>query len=86
MMGMVVVSADAKKKVKTAVFPDGSPIPAWFSDTAKVDVATLGKQYVVTDYGVKTDSTVVQTRRCRPSSTALRKRAGEWWSFLAELS
>ena len=34
MMGMAVVSADAKKKVKTAVFPDGSPIPAWFSDTA----------------------------------------------------
>lgn len=43
------------------VFPDGTPIPAWFSDTAKVDVATLGRQYVVTDYGVRRDSTLVQT-------------------------
>ena len=49
------------KKVKKDVFPDGTPVPAWFSDTARVDVSTLGKQYVITDYGVKTDSTIVQT-------------------------
>lgn len=57
----VFISADAKKKVKVSLFPDGTPIPAWFSDTAKVDVSQLGRQYVVTDYGVKNDSTVVQT-------------------------
>lgn len=55
-------SAGKKPKVKPT-FPDGTPIPAWFSDTAKVDVATLGRQYVVTDYGVSPDSTVIQTRR-----------------------
>jgi len=48
-------------KGRAEVFPDGSPIPEWFSDTTKVDVERLGKQYVVTDYGVGRDSTMVQT-------------------------
>lgn len=58
----VAVCANAKKKVKASVFPDGTPIPAWFSDTSRVDVASLGRQYVVTEYGVTTDSTVIQTK------------------------
>ena len=45
------------------LFPDGTPIPAWFSDTAKVDVDKLGKRYVVTDYGVKNDSNLLQTEQ-----------------------
>lgn len=49
----------AKKKAET--FPNGTPIPAWFTDTVKVDDSQLGKRYVITDYGVKQDSTVVQT-------------------------
>ena len=61
MMGLTIMTVQAKKKVKTALFPDGTPIPAWFSDTTRVDVTQLGKQYVVTDYGVSTDSTIVQT-------------------------
>lgn len=48
------------KKVQEK-FPDGTPVPAWFNDTSAVDVSTLGKQYIITDYGVKNDSTVVQT-------------------------
>lgn len=42
-------------------WPDGTPMDAWFSDTTKVDVHSLGKQYVVTDYGVSTNPNVVQT-------------------------
>jgi polygalacturonase len=61
MVCLAAVTVQAKKKVKTALFPDGTPIPAWFSDTSRVDVNQLGKKYVVTDYGVSTDSTVVQT-------------------------
>ena len=53
--------AVANSKVKPDTFPDGSIIPAWFADTTKVDVSTLGKKYVVTDYGVKADSSIVQT-------------------------
>ena len=43
-------------------WPDGTPMDPWFSRTQKVDVAQLGRQYVVTDYGVTADSTKVQTK------------------------
>ena len=45
----------------TDTFPDGTPIPAWFRETAPVDAASLGPRYVVTDYGVLRDSTLLQT-------------------------
>lgn len=53
------LSSVGKKTVEK--FPDGTSIPSWFADTASVDVGTLGKKYVITDYGVRNDSTVVQT-------------------------
>lgn len=43
-------------------WPDGSGMDDWFLKAGKVDVALLGRQYVITDYGVTTDSTVVQTK------------------------
>ena len=59
---MHLATADAKrKKPAPDLWPDGTPIDAWFSDTARIDVATLGTPYRITDYGVTTDSTVVQT-------------------------
>ena len=60
---MVVIAGAAKPKKKAAVdvWPDGTVMDAWFKDTTKVDVAKLGNQYVITDFGVKQDSTVVQT-------------------------
>ena len=59
LMLMSAVTADAKKK--QSVWPDGTAMDQWFGDTAKVDVAALGKQYVITDYGVKNDSALLQT-------------------------
>jgi polygalacturonase len=44
------------------VWPDGTPIDTWFSNTEKVDVSALGKSYVITDYGVQNDSNIVQTK------------------------
>ena len=55
-------TAFAKKK-KVDLFPDGTPIPEWFNDTTKVDVDKLGKKYVITDYGVKNDSNLLQTEQ-----------------------
>ena len=49
----------AKKK---ALWPDGTPMDPWFADTTQVDLNQLGRRYVVTDYGVSTDSTQVQTQ------------------------
>ena len=45
------------------LFPDGTPIPDWFRETETVDYKTLGNQYVITKYGVKKDSTLLQTRQ-----------------------
>ena len=62
MLCMAVGTVEARKpKVKTQLFPDGTPIPAWFGDTSRVDVNLLGKRYALTDYGVKADSNLVQT-------------------------
>ena len=54
------------KKNKTASvekWPDGTVMDAWFKDTAKIDVATLGRQYVLTDYGIIAGSRQVQTQQ-----------------------
>lgn len=44
-------------------WPDGTPIDKWFSDTSKIALKELGRQYIVTDYGVKNDSTIIQTEQ-----------------------
>ena len=52
LMLCVATAAIGKKKVKaTELWPDGTEIPAWFSDTSRVDLSGL-KQYDVTAYGV----------------------------------
>ena len=43
----------AKKTVD--LWPDGTEIGEWFRQTEPVNVASLGKQYRVTDYGVVND-------------------------------
>ena len=58
---VLVLGLQANAKKSQNLFPDGTPIPAWFSDTADVNINTLGKQYVMTEYGVKDDSTIIQT-------------------------
>src|SRR5690606_36616649 len=44
------------------LFPDGTPIPDWFRDINETDISKLGKHYRITDFGVKTDSSLVQTK------------------------
>lgn len=48
--------------VKKERFPDGTIIPAWFSDTSKLTLSDLGKPYIITNYGVIRDSMLVQTK------------------------
>lgn len=45
------------------LFPDGTPIPEWFNQNEIVDINTLGEAYRITDHGVVTDSTVIQTEK-----------------------
>lgn len=42
-------------------WPDGTKMDKWFSDTTKRSLSSLGKQYVITDYGVKNDPCLLQT-------------------------
>ncbi|MGM8363590.1 rhamnogalacturonidase [Flavobacterium sp. ARAG 55.4] len=49
------------QKNNTDLFPDGTKIPEWFLDAKKINPEDLGKFYSITDYGVKNDSTLVQT-------------------------
>ena len=44
-------------------FPDGSPISSWFKNDQKLQLKDLGQQYRITDFGVKQDSILVQTKR-----------------------
>ena len=63
LLSVLVMSgaARSRKKDVAAVWPDGTVMDAWFLDTTKVDVSSLGRQYVITDFGVKHDSCLVQT-------------------------
>ena len=56
------VNASAKNKPSKEVWPNGEAMDAWFLDSAKVDVKTLGKRFVLTDYGVRQGTTDIQTK------------------------
>ena len=61
MLALACIAASGKKKVtKQQLWPDGTPISEWFSDTTRVDLSGL-KHYVVTNYGVNGYSSEVQT-------------------------
>ena len=63
-LSMLVLTGMAKsKKQVVETWPDGTPMDAWFQQATKVDVNTLGKQYVLTDYGVLANSPEVQTQK-----------------------
>ncbi|MBE8726161.1 rhamnogalacturonidase [Flavobacterium hungaricum] len=58
-LGLVKDSFSQNEK-KT--FPDGTPISEWFTNSKKLELQNLGKQYLITDFGVVIDSTWVQTQ------------------------
>jgi len=65
LLAVLTLTASAKPKGKKAVetWPDGIVMDAWFMEKGRVDVNALGRQYVLTDYGVLAGSTDVQTRQ-----------------------
>ncbi len=40
------------------LFPDGTPIDSWFYDTRVPELSELGTQYIITDYGVRSDGKI----------------------------
>jgi hypothetical protein len=61
-------------------WPDGSRMDDWFLQSGKVDVAQLGRQYVITDYGVATDSTLVQTTLIQHVISSVRQARSKKFS------
>ena len=61
---LLSVSVMGKDKVKKQeLWPNGEPMAEWFTDTTKVKLADLGKQYDITKYGVRQGTTDIQTRQ-----------------------
>lgn len=56
----VLIASCRQKTMET--FPDGTVISEWFSDTAKVDVTTLGEMYSMADYGAVDDDSTINTQ------------------------
>ncbi|WP_437921085.1 rhamnogalacturonidase [Sphingobacterium sp. LRF_L2] len=44
-------------------FPDGTPISEWFKKTDVAAISSLGKSFRITDFGVLSDSTILQTEK-----------------------
>ena len=61
---------------KSNLFPDGTVISNWFLDATKVNLKDLGKKYVITDFGVVSDSTKVQTTAIQSAIDKAAKKGG----------
>lgn len=57
-------------------FPDGTPVPKWFKETKPTDISKLGKKYILTDFGVTNDSTVLQTKKVQAVIDLAAKNGG----------
>ena len=59
---LTALTATAQNAPTTDLWPDGTPMDTWFLQPQKVVPESLGRRYVITDFGVRVDSTAVQTR------------------------
>ena len=57
-------------------FPDGTAIPKWFKENKPTDINKLGKKYIITDFGVKNDSTILQTKQVQNIIDEASKNGG----------
>jgi polygalacturonase len=74
LLGLLVNSCTFENRKD--VFPDGTLIPAWFSDTAKIKIEELGNQFLITDYGAINDSTLLQTSAIQKTIDEAGKQGG----------
>ena len=57
-------------------FPDGTAIPKWFKENKPTDINKLGKKYIITENGMKNDSTVLQTKKLQEIIDKAAKNGG----------
>ena len=56
-------------------WPDGSQISPWFSDISRVNISGLN-HYVITDYGIKEKSDLIQTEKIQSVIDLCSKNGG----------
>ena len=61
--------------ISQSSWPDGTPIDTWFQNTTKINIESLGKQYVLTDYNVK-PSSAIQTKEIQNVIDSCAKAGG----------
>ena len=59
----------------TEIWPDGTPISSWFSDTKRVDISGL-KRYIITDYNIKSSNDEIQTEKIQSVIDLCSKNGG----------
>ncbi|WP_321334118.1 glycosyl hydrolase family 28 protein [uncultured Bacteroides sp.] len=57
-------------------FPDGTPIPDWFSKNEIVNIGSFEHKYNITDYSVVNDSTLLQTDKIQAAIDLAAKNGG----------
>lgn len=73
---MGLTAATYAQESQKNVFPDGTPLSSWFLDNTKIKLSELGKQYIITDFGVKKDSTLVQTKAIQKAIDEAARKGG----------
>jgi len=73
----VLSSAQAQDK-----FPDGTAISKWFETIKSTNIETPGKKFLITDFGVTNDSTIVQTAKIQQAIDKAYASGGEWSLYL----
>jgi hypothetical protein len=63
-----------KNNIKSK-WPDGSQISPWFSDITRVNISGL-KHYIITDYGIKENSDLIQTEKIQSIIDLCSKNGG----------
>lgn len=73
---LTFISAFNSKLSAEELFPDGSPIPQWFRNNNIIDVKACKKHFVITDFGVTNDSTVIQTQKIQAAIDEAHQTGG----------
>ena len=60
----------------TRKFPDGTPVSDWFKDSKIVDINTLGKKYILTDYASSMTVPVTKQRKIQSAIDAAVQNGG----------
>ncbi|MGD9929964.1 MAG: glycoside hydrolase family 28 protein [Mangrovibacterium sp.] len=69
-------SCKPAQKAVVEYFPDGTEIPAWFSDTAKINPDTLGIQAVITEFGAVGDGLTLNTEVIQQTIDQVAEQGG----------